>query len=59
MNFYGNPLGSIMARTTEEKLQSIEKQLADNVYPAGSAWHQLLVHLREVYFKELTEKTKQ
>lgn len=54
MNFYGNPLTNV--RTTEEKLQSIEKQIADQVYPVGSSWYNLLIHLREVYKQELQAK---
>jgi hypothetical protein len=54
MNFYGQTL--YFVRTTSEKLASIEKQLADNIYPVGSSWHQLLVHLQSVYTKRLAEE---
>jgi hypothetical protein len=50
MNFHDHPL--VMTRTTEEKLRSIEKQLLDVVYPVGGAWHDLLIHLRDVYKNE-------
>lgn len=55
MNFYNTCLQNV--RTTEEKLQSIEKQIADNVYPVGSSWYNLLIHLRDVYKKELQTKS--
>lgn len=56
MNFHNQSLGAIMTRSTEEKLISIEKQLSDNVYPVGSSWHDLLIHLRKVYKEQLNEK---